>query len=153
MFKRCAARGTASNTVIQQMQQVRHIAGRPRTGAGLGPSSNLVAHSAMHTPQSVHGTAVGAHQTTAASWPWDDWGSVDYWMDWAVEPQEERAIAEGVLVRDAWDGSIQDIQLEVTNLGMQTNQQWTAEQELQAMESAVSGSWETRGCRRQACAF
>lgn len=49
--------------------------------------------------------------------------------------QEEKAIAEGVRVRDAWDGSIQDIELEVT--GFQ-RQQFTEEQERAAVESAVS---------------
>lgn len=49
--------------------------------------------------------------------------------------QEEKAIAEGVMVRDAWDGSIQDIELEVTGL---QRQQFTEEQERAAVESAVS---------------
>jgi hypothetical protein len=49
--------------------------------------------------------------------------------------QEEKAIAEGVMIRDAWDGSIQDIELEVT--GFQ-RQQFTEEQERAAVESAVS---------------
>lgn len=48
--------------------------------------------------------------------------------------QEEKAIAEGVRVRDAWDGSIQDIELEVTGFH---RQEFTAEEERQAVESAV----------------
>lgn len=48
--------------------------------------------------------------------------------------REEKAIAEGVLVRDAWDGSIQDIELEVT--GFQ-RQDFTEEEERAAVESAV----------------
>jgi hypothetical protein len=40
------------------------------------------------------------------------------------------------MIRDAWDGSIQDIELEVT--GFQ-RQQFTEEQERAAVESAVSG--------------
>lgn len=39
------------------------------------------------------------------------------------------------MIRDAWDGSIQDIELEVT--GFQ-RQQFTEEQERAAVESAVS---------------
>jgi hypothetical protein len=38
-------------------------------------------------------------------------------------------------VRDAWDGSIQDIELEVTGF---ERQQFTQEQERAAVESAVS---------------
>eukprot|EP00878_Enallax_costatus_P032749 GHUV01036014.1.p1 GENE.GHUV01036014.1~~GHUV01036014.1.p1 ORF type:complete len:114 (+),score=13.22 GHUV01036014.1:704-1045(+) len=49
--------------------------------------------------------------------------------------KEEKAIAEGVLVRDAWDGSIQDIELEVT--GFQ-RQEFTEEEEMAAVQSAVS---------------
>lgn len=48
--------------------------------------------------------------------------------------KEEKAIAEGVLVRDAWDGSIQDIELEVT--GFQ-RQEFTEEEERAAVQSAV----------------
>jgi hypothetical protein len=51
--------------------------------------------------------------------------------------QEEKAIAEGVMVRDAWDGSLQDIELEVTGLEF-TRQEFTEEQERAAVESAVS---------------
>lgn len=51
--------------------------------------------------------------------------------------KEEKAIAEGVLVRDAWDGSIQDIELEVT--GFQ-RQEFTEEEERAAVQSAVSSS-------------
>lgn len=50
--------------------------------------------------------------------------------------KEEKAIAEGVLVRDAWDGSIQDIELEVT--GFQ-RQEFTEEEERAAVQSAVGG--------------
>lgn len=56
--------------------------------------------------------------------------------------QEEKAIAEGVMVRDAWDGSIQDIELEVT--GFQ-RQEFTEEQERAAVESAVSACARRRG--------
>lgn len=49
--------------------------------------------------------------------------------------KEEKAIAEGVLVRDAWDGSIQDIELEVT--GFQ-RQEFTEAEERAAVQSAVS---------------
>lgn len=48
--------------------------------------------------------------------------------------KEEKAIAEGVRVRDAWDGSIQDIELEVTGFH---RQQFTEEEERAAVESAV----------------
>lgn len=50
--------------------------------------------------------------------------------------REEKAIAEGVMVRDAWDGSLQDIELEVTGLEF-TRQEFTEEQERAAVESAV----------------
>lgn len=56
--------------------------------------------------------------------------------------QEEKAIAEGVLVRDVWDGSIQDIELEVVGgsahgaAGLQ--EAFTEEQERAAVQSAVS---------------
>jgi hypothetical protein len=49
--------------------------------------------------------------------------------------REEKAIAEGVLVRDAWDGSIQDIELEVT--GFQRTE-FTEDEERAAVQSAVS---------------
>lgn len=52
-----------------------------------------------------------------------------------LNAQEEKAIAEGVRVHDAWDGSIQDIELEVTGF---EQQQFTEEQERAAVESAVS---------------
>lgn len=48
--------------------------------------------------------------------------------------QEEKAIAEGVQVRDAWDGSIQDIELEVTGF---SRQEFTEEEERAAVQSAV----------------
>ncbi|KAF8058890.1 zinc finger CCCH domain-containing protein 56 [Scenedesmus sp. PABB004] len=48
--------------------------------------------------------------------------------------QEEKAIAEGVLVRDAWDGSLQDIELEVTGF---TRAEFTEEEERAAVQSAV----------------
>lgn len=49
--------------------------------------------------------------------------------------REEKAIAEGVQVRDAWDGSIQDIELEVT--GFQRTE-FTEDEERAAVQSAVS---------------
>ncbi|WIA39587.1 hypothetical protein OEZ86_005671 [Tetradesmus obliquus] len=48
--------------------------------------------------------------------------------------REEKAIAEGVQVRDAWDGSIQDIELEVT--GFQRTE-FTEDEERAAVQSAV----------------
>jgi hypothetical protein len=52
-----------------------------------------------------------------------------------VVQEEQHAVAEEVRVRDAWDGSIQDIELEVSGL-MAHN--FTEEEELAAVQSAVS---------------
>jgi len=49
--------------------------------------------------------------------------------------EEEKAIAEGVLVKDAWDGSIQDIELEVTGY----SSGFTPDEERAAVKSAVRG--------------
>lgn len=56
--------------------------------------------------------------------------------------KEEKAIAEGVLVRDAWDGSIQDVELEVTGF---RRQDFTEEEEMAAVQSAVSSAAEVMG--------
>jgi hypothetical protein len=56
----------------------------------------------------------------------------------APPAQQERAIAEGVLVRDAWDGSIQDISVEVSDLTPGAPE-WSPEEEFQTMQAAVGG--------------
>jgi hypothetical protein len=50
-----------------------------------------------------------------------------------VKLHEQRAVAQGVLVRDAWDGSVQDIELEVSGLP----RTFSEEEEHAAVQSAV----------------
>lgn len=141
MLRHTALRGVAANKPTCKLHKATQISRQScgchaNCACRAASRSSVVANTAM---PSAH-TLTGAN--AAASWPWENWGSID-WVDWVVQhTQEERAIAEGVRVRDAWDGSIQDIQVEVTNLG---SSQWTAEQELQAMESAVSGPRTSEG--------
>lgn len=67
----------------------------------------------------------------------DCWLTSDLLCSSLFGRQEEKAIAEGVRVRDAWDGSIQDIELEVTGFH---RQQFTEEEERAAVESAVGAT-------------
>lgn len=58
-----------------------------------------------------------------------------------VVQEEQHAVAEEVRVRDAWDGSIQDIELEVSDIELMAHN-FTEEEELAAVQSAMDRALE-----------
>ena len=59
----------------------------------------------------------------------------NYQLKVPVLIEEQQAVAEEVLVKDAWDGSIQDVKLETTGC---LSHHFTEEEEMAAVQSAVS---------------
>lgn len=50
--------------------------------------------------------------------------------------EQDKAVTDGVWVKDAWDGSNQDVELQVTGLPASSHR-FTADEELAAVQSAV----------------